>query len=135
MSGTTLGTATTVNLYGGGFAGDAANVTGITYDAGTSRIYYTLAGDSRLFWRWFLPENGLVGTMRFETTTGSLPAADVRGMFAAGGWLYYASSADGALRRVAFDAGTTGSFGPGVTGTPQLVDASRDWRSRGLTLS
>ncbi|MCB0907395.1 MAG: hypothetical protein KDB63_09795 [Nocardioidaceae bacterium] len=135
VSGTTLGAATTVDLYGGGFAGEAANVTGIAYDAGTSRIYYTLAGDSRLFWRWFLPENGLVGTMRFEAPAGALPAADVRGMFVSGGWLYYASDADGALRRIAFDAGTTGNFGPGVSGAPQLVDSSRDWRSRGLTLS
>lgn len=135
VSGTTLGAATTVNLYGGGFGGEAPAVTGITYDAGTSRIYYTLAGDSRLFWRWFLPENGLVGTMRFESPAGALPAADVRGMFVSGSWLYYASATDGDLRRIAFDAGTTGSFGPGVTGTPQLVDTSRDWRSRGLTLS
>ena len=135
VSGTTLGAGTAVNLYGGGFATEAPNVTGIAYDVGTSRIYYTLSGDSHLYWRWFLPENGLVGTMRFDAGAGALPAAQVQGMFISGGWLYYASSVDGVLRRVAFDAGTTGSFGPGVTGSPQTVDTSRDWRSRGLTLT
>lgn len=135
VSGTTLGAGTTVNLYGGGFATEAPSVTGIAYDVGTSRIYYTLSGDSHLYWRWFLPENGLVGTMRFDAGAGALPAAQIQGMFISGGWLYYASSVDGVLRRVAFDAGTTGSFGPGVTGSPQAVDSSRDWRSRGLTLT
>ena len=135
VSGTALGTAHDVDLYGGGFAAEASNVTGITYDPSTSRIYYTLFGDAHLYWRWFLPENGLVGTMRFDAGAGSLPAASVRGMFVSGGWLYYASATDNALHRIAFDTGTTGSFGPGVTGSPQTVDTSRDWQSRGLTLT
>jgi hypothetical protein len=134
ISGTTLGTARTVNLYGGTFGTDAPNVTGITFDPGTHRIYYTLSGNTRLFWRWFNPESEVVGAVRFEAPVGSLPAAQVRGMFASGGSLYYAVSG-GALNRIGFNPGVTGTPGPGITGSPVLVDSSRDWTAPGMTLT
>ncbi|MEZ5094814.1 MAG: hypothetical protein R2731_00920 [Nocardioides sp.] len=55
-------------------------------------------------------------------------------MFTSNGWLYYAESATGDLYRLGFDAGVTGSFGPGVTGSPVLVDASRTWSAPGVTV-
>ncbi|MEZ5192784.1 MAG: hypothetical protein R2734_09825 [Nocardioides sp.] len=70
MSGSTLGAPRTVDLYGGTFLGDAPNVTGMFYDVGTSRIYYTLVGDGRLFWRWFTLESEIVGAVRFEAPAG-----------------------------------------------------------------
>ncbi len=134
MNGTALGASRTVDLYNGTFAGDAANVTGAFYDADTGRLYYTLFGDSRLFWRWFTPESEVVGAVRFEASAGALPAANVRGMFLSGGDLFYAEGDTGDLYRIPFDAGTTGAFGPGVTGSPSLVDSSRDWSAPGLTV-
>jgi hypothetical protein len=135
ISGTTLGTPRTVNLYGGSFGTDASNITGITFDAGTNRVYYTLSGDNRLFWRWFNPQSEILGAVRYEAPTGSLPASQVRGMFASGGQLYYASSSGGGLYRIGFSPGVTGSPGAGVTGSPVLVDASRDWTAPGMTLA
>lgn len=135
LSGTTFGSPRTVNLFNGTFGTDAANVTGIVFDPATNRLYYTLFGDSRLFWRWFTPESEVVGAVRFEADAGALPASRVRGLFETGGSLYYADRADGRLYRIGFDAGTTGSPGPGVTGTPTLVDASRDWTAPAMTLA
>ncbi len=134
MSGSALGAARTVDLYGGTFIADAPNVTGIVFDPATSRVYYTLSGDGRLFWRWFTPESEVMGAVRYEASAGSLPAAQVGGMFASGGSLYYADRDNGDLYRVGFDTGVTGAFGPGVTGSPSLVDSSRAWEAPGLTL-
>ncbi len=134
MNGTSLGAPRTVELFGGTFTGDAANVTGAFFDPDTSRLYYTLFGDGRLFWRWFTPESEVVGAVRFEASAGALPAASLRGMFLSGGELFYAEGATGDLYRIPFDAGTTGAFGPGVNGSPSLVDSGRDWSAPGLTV-
>ena len=72
--------------------------------------------------------------MRFEAPAGSLPATQVRGMFASGGSLYYAVTG-GALNRIGFNPGVTGTPGPGITGSPVLVDSSRDWTAPGMTLT
>ena len=64
FNGTTLGAATALQLNSLSpthFA--AANVTGIFYSAG--RIYYTESGSHYLYWRWFEPEDGLVGAQEF----------------------------------------------------------------------
>ena len=64
FNGTTLGAATALQLNSLSpthFA--AANVTGMFYSAG--RIYYTESGSHYLYWRWFEPEDGLVGAQEF----------------------------------------------------------------------
>ena len=125
-----LGLPRTVNLYGGTFGTDASNVTAIAYDTASSRIYYTLAGRDRLFWRWFTPESEVVGAVRFdvEGDLSALDPAHVRGMFLAGGWLYVADNPSGDLRRVSFSDGVLGA-------TAQTVDTTRDWAAPGMTLS
>ncbi len=134
LTGTTLGAARTVNLYGGRFAQDAPNITGAFYDAATSRLYYTMSGGSQLYWRWFNPENELVGAIRYDVAPGALPVSQVRGMFLSQGSLYYARSDNGFLYRVGFASGTPGNPGAGVTGSQVLVDSSRSWAGSGLTL-
>ena len=50
------GTPTTPG-YANNFVNDLASITGIFYDPGRARIYYTMQGSSALFWRPFTPES------------------------------------------------------------------------------
>lgn len=127
FDGTTFGPTTPVDLYNGSFQSDVQSVTGMAYDRRDARMYYTMSGSNNLYWRAFNPENGLVGAARF-TATGGIEAIDpgrVRGMFAAGGRLYFADKSDGALRSVGFSGGE-------VSGPAALADDTLDWRSRGI---
>jgi hypothetical protein len=121
-----LGTSRTVNLYDGSFGTDASNVTGIAFDPATRRIYYTMAGRSQLFWRWFQPQSEIVGAVRFEVDGGALDPAQVRGMFLSGSTLYFAQRGSGDLSSVPFDAG--------VAGPATLVNSTRDWVAPAVTL-
>lgn len=132
FDGETFGSPTELELYGlDAFSGEMRNMTGLFYDRG--RLYFTLAGSSNLYYRYFTPESGVVGAMRFTASDG-LPGvnfAAVRGMFRSGDSLYFADGPSGDLRRVDFDgapvAGTAERVsGPDVDGT--------DWRSRDMFL-
>jgi hypothetical protein len=127
ISGATLGTARTVNLFNSTFATDAPGISGIAYDPATARIYYTITGQSRLFWRWFNPESEVVGSVRYDVDAGSMDASQVGGMFLSGGSLYFGLRSNGDLYRVGFDAG--------VTGPATLLNASREWTAPGMTLA
>ena len=91
------------------------------FDGG--RLYYTLSGDSRLHWRWFTPESGVVGADDF-VVSGPVSWSDTTGLTLASGKLYW-SRGDGALVRADV-----------VDGLPVpasvTVLATSDWRSRGL---
>jgi PKD repeat protein len=119
-----------VELYGSTFMPAMADVTGMFFDPVDYRVYYTLAGDSTLYWRWFTPESSLVGATAFTATgdVGALGPARVRGMFLADGWIYFADSAGGDLLRIGFDGGV-------VDGPVTTVDSSADWRARALIVS
>jgi hypothetical protein len=122
-----LGTPRTVNLYSGTFGTDAPNVTGIVYEPTDGRIYYTLAGRDRLFWRWFLPQSEVVGAQRFEVDAGALNGYSVRGMFLDGETLYFADRSSGDLLKTSLVDGAVG-------GSADVVDSTRDWAAPGLTL-
>ncbi|MFG1951263.1 malectin domain-containing carbohydrate-binding protein [Micromonospora sp. NPDC048830] len=111
----------TVNFYP-----EVPNVTGMFYTAG--RLYYTLAGQSGLFWRWFTPDSGAVGAERF-TVAGVTGFTDSGGVFLAGGTLYRVSRSTGALASTSWSGGApTGTFttvsGPAVDGV--------DWRAKAV---
>jgi hypothetical protein len=113
------------SLYGNEMQG----VTGMFYSAG--RLWYSRSGQKRLFWRWFSPESGIVGST--ETTGGgTVSFSSVQGMFLSGSTLYYVAASNGALHAVDFAGGapSTGTdhvvSGPPVDGT--------DWRAQGLFL-
>ncbi len=104
---------------------DIQAMTGMFYDRG--RIYFTKTGSSLLFYRYFTPENKVVGARRLTASpavTGFNPTA-ARGMFAADGQLYFADAL-GNLSRIdwlrgpisgAPTAGTASIVsGPGVDG-------------------
>jgi hypothetical protein len=118
VSGGTVGAATALPAA----PWDTRNVTGMYFDAG--RINYTVAGDSRLHWRWFTPESGIVGVDEFFVS-GPISWADTTGLTLVGGELYWSRSSDGALLRADV-----------VDGVPVAASATvlstADWRSRGL---
>lgn len=108
------------------FYGQLGNITGMFYDAG--RLYYTLGGDSRLHWRWFSPDSGIVDESSF-TADSTVNFSNAGGMILDDGTLYYANRSNGDLAKVAFDNGavhgsSTVVSGPGKDGT--------DWRARGM---
>ena len=80
---------------------DLAGMTGMFYDAG--RIFYTIAGDNRLHMRYFNAQSGVVGVVDRVVARGTqaIDYRQVRGMFRAGGQLYFATSG-GALKRIAW---------------------------------
>jgi hypothetical protein len=104
------------------------SLTGLFYANG--RIYYTVTGDSRMFFRYFTPESRIVGSDR--GIVGALtPPVDwslVRGMTLANGKLYFARP-DGNLYSMGFANGAP------VQGTEVLVSpasAGFNWASNGL---
>ncbi|GHJ57364.1 hypothetical protein Nm8I071_66710 [Nonomuraea sp. TT08I-71] len=104
------------------FSAELPNVTAMFYTGG--RIYYTLAGQSTLFWRGFTPDTGVVGAER-TTVTGTTAFADAGGLFLDGSTLYVVSRITGNLSSMAWsDGAPTGSAtvrsGPGVDNV--------DWR-------
>ncbi|MFU8873295.1 malectin domain-containing carbohydrate-binding protein [Micromonospora sp. SL4-19] len=119
------GSAPTGQTYVGvttNFYAELPNVTGMFYTGG--RLYYTLSGQSTLFWRWFTPDTGTVGAER-TTVTGTTAFADAGGLFLDGDNLYVVSRSSGDLSSLAWSGGTpTGSAtvrsGPGVDNV--------DWR-------
>ena len=101
-------------------------MTGMFFHRG--RIYYTVSGDTRLYYRYFTPESQIVGANLFVASTGDgVMWSKVRGMTMSSGQLVYATS-EGKLWRVAFDDRPVGSStqigGQGKDGL--------DWTSTGL---
>jgi hypothetical protein len=124
------GAQQTVNLYDDPETGERipfaiANLTGAFYDPQTHRIYYTVFGDSRLFYRYFTPESSVVGAQTFQADAGGVSFGTVSGMTLAGGRILYGSSADGALRSAPFSGGR-------VTGGASVVSNDGSWRYRAI---
>jgi hypothetical protein len=101
-----------------------AAMTGMFYDPALHRIYYTVAGDSRLFYRGFSPESEIVGALSLVADAGGVNFANVAGMTLAAGKIFYGSG-DGTLRSVPFIGGR-------VTGSPSVVSSDGSWSFRGL---
>jgi hypothetical protein len=126
FDGTTAGQPTTLDLYGlppSQFP--VSQLSGMFFERG--RLYYTVAGDPRLYFRYFTPESGVVGA---EAFVASGPSAgfdwrDVAGLTLASGRLYFARS-DGSLYRSDFEGGHPASKAVVVSG------AGHGWGSHGL---
>ena len=125
-----LGAEQSVDLNNDPDTGDAipfaiANLTGMFYDPVGHRIYYTVFGDSRLFYRYFTPESRVVGALTFVADNGGVDFSKVAGMTLAGGRILYGSSTDGALRSVAFTNGA-------ASGSPVTLDTDGTWKYRAM---
>jgi hypothetical protein len=125
-----VGSQQGVNLYddpddGKRIPFPVASVSGMFYDSATHRVYYTVAGDSRLYYRYFTPESRVVGAQTFTADRNNVSFGIVAGMTLAGGRILYASTTDGSLRSVTFSNGR-------VTGTPSVVSSDGSWRYRAI---
>jgi hypothetical protein len=125
-----MGVQQTVNLYddpddGARIPFAIGNMTGMFYDPTTHRIYYTLFGDARLFYRYFTPESDVVGAETFTADAGGVNFSTTAGLTLASGRILYGSSADGSLRSVPFAGGR-------VTGDPTTVSNDGSWRYRAI---
>ncbi|HEV7862845.1 MAG TPA: hypothetical protein VGR20_09100 [Acidimicrobiia bacterium] len=140
LDGATFGSPVTVDLRGlpaahqtrnavvAGFP--VATVTGMFFDGG--RLYYTLEGDKKLYYRFFLagssPADDVLGT-QVLVASGERDGLDwsrVRGMTAAGGHIYWSEGAD--LHRIDFAGGTP------KPGTATVAVAGANLDARGLFL-
>jgi len=102
-----------------------ATLSGMTFDASTHRLYYTVAGDSRLFYRYFTPQSQVVGAQTFVAPLSGIDFRSAAGLALANGRLLYGSSADGSLRAAPFTGGR-------VTGAPSTLSTDGTWRYRDL---
>jgi hypothetical protein len=129
FDGTTAGFTTPINLNGlTSTQFPISRITGMFFWNG--RLYYTLSGDTRLYYRWFTPESGVVGADTFVASgaTDGRNWSTVSGMTMASGRLVYATTT-GTLNAVDFTAGVP-------TGTATVISGpavdGQSWQSRGL---
>jgi hypothetical protein len=135
FSGGTFGGASTVGLNGlSAFATELSSMTSAFYDKTTGRLYFTLSGQSSLFYRYFEPQSQIVGGQRFtaQGNTTDVSWNTVGGAFLVGGNLYFSNSGTGTLSRIQWANNATVT-GTRVTVSGPAVDGN-DWRSRGLVL-
>ncbi|WP_244871698.1 malectin domain-containing carbohydrate-binding protein [Catellatospora sp. TT07R-123] len=131
LSGSSVYTGVKSGLYG-----ELPNVRSMFYANG--KLYYTIAGQNALFWRWFSPDSGIAGSQRYQVN-GSGGGADLEYLgdtsgvlFASGGYLYWSrGGSDGRLVKRAFDGTAFSGAATAVSG-PALDGA--DWRSPGAFL-
>jgi PKD repeat protein len=76
-----------------------------------------------MFWRWFEPDSGVIGSDEFTVSDGQ-NWTNTDGAFLAGSTLYFAKSTGTSLFSVPFVNGQ-------ASGTPVTADNSLDWRSAG----
>ena len=128
FDGTTFSTDSVVDQRGlTDFPVDLTKTTGMFFDAVTSRIYYTLSGDSRLYYRHFSTEINVIGAVRFVApSNASGPAwSDTRSLILHGTSLYVADST-GTLKRWVWNANTAFAGGTPATVSGPAVDG-KSW--------
>jgi hypothetical protein len=105
-----------------GYYSEIPNVTSAFYSGG--RLYYTLFGSSQMFYRYFTPDSGIVGSQEFSVNDGQ-DWSNVAGGFLSGSTFYFATRNDGVLHSIAWS-------GTQATGSATTVDSSQNWASRGM---
>jgi hypothetical protein len=104
------------------FADQIPSVTSMFFAAG--RLYYTVAGDKVMHWRWFEPESGVVGASE-HAVAGPDDWSNIAGAFLSHDTVYFADQDSGRLYAAAWSPDR-------VSGKPKVVSGSTDWASRGM---
>jgi len=128
FNGTRVGTAKPVYLRGLTPAQfPVASVTGMFYENG--RLYYTISGDDRLFYRYFTVESGVIGGVTFVASGpgDGFTWGTVRGL-ALAGTTVIAARADGSLTTIGWSGGLP------VAGSLATVntDPGQAWAANGM---
>jgi PKD repeat protein len=110
------------------FHDDVRSTTAMFYDSG--RLYYALAGQGGLYYRYFTPSSRVVGGVRFTVPNSSgLSFASTSALLLSGDTLYVGDSSTGDLRSLRFADGA-------VSGSPSVVSGpstdGRDWRGNAV---
>jgi hypothetical protein len=130
FDGTTLGASSPVALHGA--FGELGRVQAIFFDAATHRLYYTLRGASALYYRYFEPQDALVGAWRYSApASAKVDWSRVSDAFLIDGTLYFAQSVTGNLRSVGWDSAAETTVGPVTSLLGPSVDG-KDYRAHGL---
>ena len=131
FDGTAVGSPQQINLYGlTSSYFPLASVTGMFFSNG--RLYYTVQGDTRLYYRYFTPESDVVGAETF-TASGAGDGLDwsaVQGMTLASGRIYFART-DGNLYGMNFANGAPVSGTQNLISGPSTGDGTQ-WKSKGM---
>ena len=129
FNGTTVGPLHAISLNGlTGSYWPVSTLTGMALDNG--RLYYTVSGDSRLFYRYFTPESDIVGAETF-TASGNgdgFSWNDVAGFVLSSGKLFFART-NGNLYSVAWVNGKPSGAITTIGGP--AIDA-KNYASRGM---
>jgi hypothetical protein len=130
FDGTTLGSSKPVALHGA-FA-DLDRVQAMFFDAATHRVYYTLRDQATLYYRYFEPQDALVGTWRYKApASAKVDWSRLSDAFLIDGTLYFAQSLTGNLRSVGWDSAAATTVGPVTNLLGPAVDG-KDYRAYGL---
>jgi len=106
---------------------------GMFFDYEQGRVYYTIRGDSQLYWRAFTPAGPYFGSQRqVAEQQADVPWGSVSGMDVIDGYLYF-SYANGYLYRSTMDGDAV------VPGTIQALSGpnvdGRDWNNRSVAFT
>jgi len=108
-----------------------SQLTGMFFNYEQGRVYYTLQGHSRLYWRAFTPDGPYFGNLEFiAEQQGDIFWSDVTGMDVIDGFLYFTRN-DGALYRAEID-GAAPVVGTTVRISGPAIDG-RSWDNSFLT--
>lgn len=124
-AGVSTGSGDTFDGAVPGLYGQLGSVTGMFYDR--DRVYYTLTGQSQLFWRWFNVDSGIVGADQFTAPGTSL--AGWNAGFVSGNRLYVVQASTGALAWVTWNNGAPSGL-PTIVNSP--ATGGNDWRGRAM---
>ncbi len=137
FDGTTFGPLTAVNTHDQltrltAWHTETSSITSMFFADG--RLYFTLSGQSSLFYRYFTPQNNLIGALRYTASPSitGVNFSNAGGAFLDNGKLYLADRNSGSLTRVDFTNGAPVAGTASVVSSPMLDGA--DWRTRGLFL-